>query len=606
MLQSFDEPKLTKCYAKRLEELRMEMHKADLDAFIVPHTDIHQDEYIQPADARLEWISGFSGSAGFCVITHMRAGLFVDGRYFLQAERQIDLALFDIIHWPKTRLNQWVEEFVQKGRVGFDPALHTISEILTLKKLGFCVEKNATKPLKKDSCDKIYLVETDNLIDKIWKSRPLARHQSIDDYPFAYAGCRRDEKIAQICAKINADIVLLTQPDSIAWLLNIRGNDIPHIPVAQIFALLHKTGQVEIFCDNPVDEALSCVSILSFHAKETFYARLFELTGRVQIDPKSAPYLAQTHLINTEIIFDDDPCILPKACKNSVEISGAQKAHLYDGAAMVQFLFWLDTHEATLNEIDIVKNLENFRKTNAPLLFKDISFDTIAASGAHGAIVHYRVTQVSNRTLAQNDILLLDSGGQYLGGTTDVTRTVAIGKPTNEQCVFFTYVLKGMIALSRACWRRGLCGRDLDALARQFLRNEGEDYEHGTGHGVGSYLSVHEGPQRISPLDSCVLQEGMILSNEPGYYRVGEFGIRIENLLLVQECERAKFAHDMLEFETLTLVPIDKKLILSQLLSYDEKKWLNDYHARIYNALCPLLEEKPQKWLKEATKAIEI
>ncbi len=425
----------------------------------------------------------------------------------------------------------------------------------------------------------------------------------------ALAGKRSSDKRAEIAATLRdagQRAVVLTLPDSISWLLNIRGRDLPNTPVVQAFAVLHDDGRVDLFADPAKFADLPPDPAIRVHRPDRFVPALADLSGPVRVDKTTAPMVVGDILTaaGVEIAWGDDPCILPKARKTEAEIAGTREAHLRDGAAMVEFLSWLDTNApgGGLTEIDVVRALEGFRRaTNA---LRGISFDTICGAGEHGAIVHYRVTDGTNRSVSPGELLLIDSGGQYVDGTTDITRTVAVGAPTEDMRACFTRVLKGMIAISRARWPRGLTGRDLDPLARAALWRAGLDYDHGTGHGVGVFLGVHEGPQRLSRLSEVPLEVGMILSNEPGYYREGAFGIRIENLVVVEEAERIGDGRDQLCFETLTYVPIDLALVDAAMLSPGERDWLNTYHAEVAARIGPRVSEDARDWLSRATRAI--
>ena len=584
----------------RLATLRDTLKAADLSGFFIPRADAHQGEYVSNADARLEWLTGFTGSAGFCIALDDRAGVFIDGRYRNQVRGQVDLAHFTPVNWPEVQSGDWlVENLPNGGRVGFDPWLHTIAAY--------------EKVLKTIKGTGIELISGANFIDQIWSDRPARPHDRIFPHPLEFAGKSHAEKraeLAETLQKAGQKAVILTQSDSIAWLLNIRGQDIPHIPVVQGFAILHDDARVDFFThpkrETDIGDHLGAdVRVLP---DTDFVDALGALTGPVRLDKASAPVavLQVLELAGIEIAEGDDPCALPKACKNPVEIEGSRAAHLRDGAAMVEFLTWFDATagKAGLNEIDLVTELESQRR--AGNMLKDISFETIAGSGPNGAIMHYRVTDDSNRNLKDGDLVVLDSGGQYPDGTTDITRTLPVGNVGDEEKICFTRVLQGMIAMSRVIWPVGLAGRDLDAIARYPLWLAHQDFDHGTGHGVGSYLSVHEGPQRLSKVSEVALHPGMILSNEPGYYRDGAFGIRIENLLVVQKAERPDGGddRDMLRFETLAFTPIDRRLIVADMLSTGERDWLNAYHLQALEKMTPLVSPPAQEWLKQACAPI--
>jgi len=584
----------------RLAALRKIMAQDRIDAFLVPRADAHQGEYVAPCDERLSWLTGFSGSAGFAAILADRAGVFIDGRYRLQVKTQV-AEVFTPVPWPQIKLGDWLCEHLSGGaRVGFDPWLHTIREFDALK-------------TRLDKAQ-IALVACDNMVDRIWDDRPPPPSAPAFAHPLDLAGephAAKRARLAQELRDAGHRAAVLSLPDSIAWLLNIRGADIPRIPVMQGFAVLNDDGCVDLFADPAKTQAVAGTlgDDVRLHAPHDFAAALAALPAPVRLDPASCPVWVRQQLeqAGVDYVLGDDPCVLPKACKNEAEINGTRDAHMRDAAAMVEFLSWLETEASggTLSEIDVVRALEGFRRdTNA---LRDISFDTISGAGPNGAIVHYRVTHDTNRTIEPGMLLLVDSGGQYVDGTTDITRTIAIGPPGPDERAAFTRVLQGMIAISLARWPKGLSGRDLDPLARAPLWRAGQDYDHGTGHGVGSYLSVHEGPQRISRVSDIALRPGMILSNEPGYYREGAFGIRIENLVVVEPAptlDTSDAGRDMLAFETLTWVPIDLSLVDPALLAPHERDWINAYHAEIQRRLAGRLSESAANWLNRAIHLI--
>ncbi|MEL7177438.1 MAG: aminopeptidase P family protein [Pseudomonadota bacterium] len=576
----------------RLTALRAVMKDHRLDGFLVPRADAHQGEYVAPRDARLAWLTGFTGSAGFAAILTKIAGVFIDGRYRVQVKSQV-ADVFTPVPWPETKLADWLIQHLSAGAVvGFDDWLHTQSEIDRLS--------------ERLAAHEITLKPVDNLVDSIWADQPAPPTGKITPYPLEFAGESHADKRARIAATLRADgqdATVLTLPDSIAWLLNIRGTDIERNPVAHAFAILHHDASVDlyVFGDKAGGLGAHLGADIRVHPVANFEPALGALTGTIRVDPATAPARVFT-TITAKIAHADDPCILPKACKNATEIAGTRAAHLRDAAAMVEFLAWLDAQApGTLTEIGVVKELEARRRaTNA---LRDISFETISGAGPNAAIVHYRVTEDTDRAVKSGELLLVDSGGQYLDGTTDITRTIAIGPQPDIHRHCFTRVLQGMIAISRARFPKGLAGRDLDALARFALWTAGLDYDHGTGHGVGVYLSVHEGPQRISRVSEVALKPGMILSNEPGYYREGAFGIRIENLIVVQDAAPIKGAdpRDMLDFKTLTWVPIDRRLIVTDLLSPDEHAWINAYHKAVFDKLADSVGAHARDWLEQAT-----
>jgi Xaa-Pro aminopeptidase len=590
MFQTFEAQSLPEQGPPRLAALRAVMAERGNDAFLVPRADAHQGEYVAPRDARLEWLTGFSGSAGFCAVLQDVAGVFIDGRYRVQVRAQV-AEEFTPVHWPEEQLAGWLQLQLPKGGVlAYDPWLHTVDEIAGLRR----------------KLDGFTLKPTRNLVDLIWDDQPAPPDAPFTAHPPEHAGESHSDKRARLAADMTASAAVLTLPDSIAWLLNIRGTDIDRNPVPQSFAVLYKNGRVDLFAaagkTNDILDHLG--PDVSVHEMAAFLPALKGLQGPVLIDPKSCPNIVSTTLTDADLDVTKgrDPCILPKACKNPVEIAGAKTAHERDAVAMVRFLAWLDAEAPTagLTEIDVVTALEGFRmQTNA---LRDISFETICGAGPNGAIVHYRVTDATNRPVNAGELLLVDSGGQYVDGTTDITRTMAIGTPTDEHRACYTRVLQGMVAVSRVRFPHGVGGQHLDALARAPLWMAGQDYDHGTGHGVGSYLSVHEGPQGISRRSEVALQAGMILSNEPGYYREGSFGIRIENLLVVIDASALPGGDDraMLSFETLTYVPFDRRLIDTGLLSDAERDWIDGYHADTLSLLAPRLDEATRDWLTKA------
>lgn len=591
MFQTFEATSSPDQGPPRLAALRAEMVKNSVDAFLVPRADAHQGEYVAPRDARLEWLTGFSGSAGFCVVLHDIAGIFIDGRYRVQVRAQV-ADDFTPVHWPEIQLADWLPDHMPKnGILAYDPWLHTAAEIAGLRKK---LTQYKLRPVA-------------NLVDVIWDDQPAPPAAAFTAHPLEHAGEAHADKRARLAKDLGQDAAVITLPDSIAWLLNIRGTDIARNPVPQGFAIFYKSGAVDLFCSpgktkDIIDHLGPDISV---HDIGQFQDKVAALTGTVRIDPKSCPQVIAQILKASEtaiVLEGRDPCILPKARKNATEIAGAKAAHDRDAVAMVRFLAWLDAEAPTgrLTEIDVVKALEGFRaQTNA---LRDISFETICGAGPNGAIVHYRVSEDTNRPVKTGELLLVDSGGQYVDGTTDITRTVIVGDATDEHRNGYTRVLQGMIAISRIRFPKGVGGQHLDALARAPLWLAGQDYDHGTGHGVGSYLSVHEGPQGISRKSNIPLETGMILSNEPGYYREGAFGIRIENLIVVVAAPTLDGgdAREMLCFDTLTQVPFDRRLIKPDLLTGDERDWIDRYHADTLRLLAPRLDEDTVAWLTKA------
>lgn len=601
MFQTYDSHSDPAAHGPRLAALRAELASRRLDGFIVPRADAHQGEYVAARDARLAWLTGFTGSAGFAIVTGDRAGVFIDGRYRVQVKAEIDAAHFIPVPWPEVRPSAWLAEALpQGGRVGYDPWLHTRREIREMEK-GLAGSGVA-----------LIAAET-NPIDAVWTDQPPAPAGAVRLWPDAVAGETAAEKRERIAAALRAAeqrAAVLTLPDSLSWLLNIRGADVPKNPVVQGFAIIEDDARVAVFAEPAkfgpeVRAALgNAVTILS---PEALTPALTNLGGPVRLDPATAPdqVFRLVESMGARIAEAPDPVILPKAAKNPAEIAGMRAAHLRDGAAVTELLCWLDRRaprleDEPLTEIGVARKLEELRMARGIL---DISFDTISATGPHGAICHYRVSADSDLRILPGQVLLVDSGGQYPDGTTDITRTLPMGDPDPAVRLPYTRVLQGMIALSRAQFPRGVAGCHLDALARAPLWMEGLDYDHGTGHGVGAGLSVHEGPVRISRVSDIPLEPGMILSNEPGYYREGAFGIRIENLLVVHPAESPD-GRAMLGFETLTLAPIDRRLIDPALLSGDEVAWLDAYHARVRDQIGPLVDPEVRDWLNRATRPL--
>ena len=578
----------------RLSMVQAELKKNNLSGYLVPRSDVHQGEYVAACDERLSWLTGFTGSAGICIVGNDRAGVFVDGRYSIQAKTQTK-SPFEVTQWNKKNFLQWIEKNIVKGKIGFDPWLHSHKEI------------NGLSEAFADTG--IDFVPSDNLIDKVWLTRPLKVLSQAMSYPFKLAGLTAKDKcqqIAEIIKSKKADTAVITLPDSIAWLLNLRGNDVIHNPILHAFLIINGKGKIELFCnsENISNSIAGLESFVTVSTLENFEASLTKLNGSVLLDETTVPFATVKILQSNDckLIMGEDPIILPKACKNHVELKHARLCHKRDAVHMCEFLSWVDRQsEKEFNEIDAVIELENIRRKDENL--KEISFDTIAASGPNAALPHYRVNYSSNRTIKRGEVLLVDSGGQYLDGTTDITRTIAIGTQSKEVKDAFTRVLKGLIAISELKFPCGTSGRDIDAFARAPLWQIGQDYAHGTGHGVGHYLSVHEGPQRISKFSDIEFKEGMIVSNEPGFYKEGQFGIRIENLILVKDSE-FKTDNSFLEFETLTFVPIDRRLISVSLLDNYELEWINNYHNQCWKRAKDLVTAATKAWLKTMTKPL--
>lgn len=596
MFQTFDSAASKTQGPARLAALRAALTAQGLAGFLVPRADVHQGEYVAARDDRLQWLTGFTGSAGFCIVLPDVAGVFIDGRYRVQVKGQVDLAAFTPVAWPEIKPGDWIRQHLSKGGIGFDPWLHTADEI---EKLRTALADTG-----------VTLRPGLNLIDGIWTDQPPPPLGRAFVHPDALAGATSAEKRTTLAAELRAagqSSAVITLPDSLCWLLNIRGADVPRNPVLHGFAILRDDARVSLFADHAKfdPETLRHLGAdVALSPPAEVAVALGRLTGPVRVDRATAPLAISQTLTDAgiEVVWGDDPCRLPKARKTAAEIAGMREAHLRDGAAMVEFLCWLDAElpKGTLTEIDVVRSLEGFRRaTNA---LHDISFDTICGAGPHGAIMHYRVTEETNRAVGSDTLLLVDSGAQYADGTTDITRTVAVGDPGDEARQCYTRVLQGMVAISRARWPKGLAGRDLDPLARAALWIAGQDFDHGTGHGVGAFLSVHEGPQRLSRLSDVPLDPGMILSNEPGYYREGAFGIRLENLIVVVPAPALTGADDRIQyaFETLTFVPLDRRLIVPAMLSPGERGWLNAYHADVLAKLAPRLSPFALEWCRAA------
>jgi Xaa-Pro aminopeptidase len=601
MFQSFDDASAGQARAPRLDRLRQELAAAGLDGWLVPRADEYQGEYVAPSAERLRWLTGFTGSAGLAVVLKERAAVFVDGRYTIQLAEQVDKALFEARHVADDPPGKWLEQTLKGGEViGYDPWLVTAEQAQRYDKA--CNKAGAVlKPVD------------DNPIDRAWTDRPPAPMGRIEVYPDRLAGRTPAEKLEEIrttLAEAGADSAVLTLSDSIAWLFNIRGRDVAHTPVVQAYAIVHRQERADLFVHaakltkEATDHLAPVANIQSPDGFEAALAGLGASGASVLIDLATAPERVRGAVADSggRVVTGADPCLLPKARKTPAELDGTRAAHRRDAVAVVCFLCWLDAEapKGGLDEIALVRRLEQLRADSGEL--REIAFDTIAGVGAHAASPHYRVTSATNRALERDSIVLIDSGGQYLDGTTDITRTVAVGQPTAEMRERFTQVLKGMIAISRLRFPKGTTGGHLDAFARHCLWQSGLDYDHGTGHGVGIYLSVHEGPARLSKTDRTALEAGMILSNEPGYYRAGHYGIRIENLVVVTEASDIPGGErPMHGFETLTLAPIDRRLIDSGLLSQDEIDWLDAYHARVQAEIGPLVEPETRRWLEHAT-----
>jgi Xaa-Pro aminopeptidase len=600
MRQTFDETTDPSFGPRHVPLIRAAMAAQGLDGFLVPHEDEHQNEYLPAANDRLAWATGFTGSAGAAVILKDKAAVFVDGRYTLQVRDQVDGALFEIRDLVEGGVPAYLESAVKAGQtIGYDARLHSPEALERLK----AAAAKAGADLK---------AVNDNPLDAAWgQARPAQPTAQVVAQPLEFAGEASADKRARVGADLarqGAEAAVLTAPSSIAWLFNVRGGDVIRSPLPIGQAILSSDGRARLFLD-PVKVSADLPAWLgnqvSLESPDALPSALADLKGKtVMVDPaqSSAWYFDTLASAGARVIRAADPCALPRACKNAVEIEGSRQAHIRDGAALARFLHWTATtaQETLPDEIEVVRTLEGFREATGAL--KDLSFDTIAGAASNGAIVHYRPTERLNKRTERGSLLLVDSGAQYMDGTTDVTRTVAIGEPSAEMRERFTLVLKGHLALSRVRFPAGTTGSALDVLARMPLWMAGLDYDHGTGHGVGSYLGVHEGPHRIAKAPNNVaLKPGMIVSNEPGYYKTGAYGIRIENLQYVTEAaeidggERA-----MLGFETLTLAPIDRRLVDTAIMTAEEIAQLNAYHARVLATVGPLVEADVGTWLEGA------
>jgi Xaa-Pro aminopeptidase len=600
--QSFDDPSERGQSGARVAALRAELKRRALDGFVVPRADRQQNEYLPASEERLSWLTGFTGSAGAAVVLTDRAAVFVDGRYTVQAEAQVDGAIFSIEHLVERPLDQWLEQNLNRGtKIGYDPWLHTSEQTERLKKA--CTAAGA----------QLIALDT-NPIDALWRERPPPPAGTVTLRDLKLAGESAPDKFKRVHAemvRLRADTLLVTDPQNVAWAFNIRGADVAHTPLAIAYALVPLDGRPALYVDggklnNNVRHALE--EFADVRSTDDLIGDLGKLAGKtVRLDQASAADAFMRVLADqgAKPQRGADPITLMKATKNHAEIVGSRAAHKRDGAAVARFLAWFDKEAPSgkLTEIDAVAALESFRRETGAL--KDISFPTIAGAGPNGAIVHYRVTRASNRTIVKNELFLVDSGAQYEDGTTDITRTIIVGEPSEEMRDRFTRVLKGHIAIATAIFPENTSGAQLDPLARTALWQAGLDFDHGTGHGVGSYLSVHEGPARISKLGTVALSRGMILSNEPGYYKTAAYGIRIENLVLVIAAPEPVAAEKPLNaFETLTLAPIDRRLIETGMLSAKERAWLNSYHERVHEVLGPLVDAATRSWLNAATRPL--
>ncbi|ACK85710.1 aminopeptidase P family protein [Methylorubrum extorquens] len=599
--QTFDDPSHAKG-PERIEALRAALREIRADGFVVPRADEHQSEYVPANAERLAWLTGFTGSAGLAVILADEAALFVDGRYTLQAPEQVDTGIITVVPLVETTPEAWLGAHLKPGQtLAYDPWLHTPDGVARLERAAI----KAGASLR---------AVPDNLVDAVWAGRPRPPAGRVAAHPDDLAGETRSDKLDRIRAALaegGIDTLVISDPHNLAWTFNLRGSDIAHTPLALGYALVPREGRAALYLTSPqidADLRAALEPLADLRPRSAFDADLAGLcTGaaRVRIDAATAAAALKDRIEAADGVADvgADPVTAMKAVKNPAEIAGTRAAHHRDGLAVTRFLAWLDRAAPEgVSEIAAVEALEDFRKEGG--LLRDVSFPTISGSGPNGAIVHYRVTRATDRTAQPGELFLIDSGAQYADGTTDITRTVAIGTPTDAMRDRFTRVLKGHIAIARAVFPEGTTGAQIDALARMSLWEAGLDYDHGTGHGVGAFLSVHEGPQRIAKTGTVALKPGMILSNEPGYYRSHAYGIRIENLILVEARTIPGGDRTMLGFETLTLAPIDRRLIDPAVLGAHDAAWLDAYHARVREALSPDLDGPTRDWLEAATRPL--
>ncbi|QFU16002.1 aminopeptidase P family protein [Microvirga thermotolerans] len=601
--QSFDDSTSPAQGPERIARLRTELARRGYDGFIVPRADEHQSEYVPRSAERLAWLTGFTGSAGTAVILKDKAALVVDGRYTVQASEQVDTSVIAPVQMAETSVEDWVAANLPAGGVlAYDPWLHTSDG---LKRLEQAAARAGGRLAPVDM----------NLIDVIWIDRPAPPKAPVLPHPIAYAGETAASKLERLRAKMaedKLDALVISDPHNLAWTFNLRGGDVGHTPLPLGYAIVPKEGRARLFFDRDkmTNEAGAAVGDLADFVDITGFLGALDDLGhgreKVRIDAAtgSVALIRRIEAAGGKADVGADPVALMKAVKNQAEIAGSRAAHLRDGVAVARFLAWLDREapKGNLTEIDAVEALEAFRLETGAL--RNVSFPSISGAGPNAALPHYRVTRSSNRTIERNGIFLIDSGAQYEDGTTDITRTVIVGEPTAEMKDRFTRVLKGHIAIARCVFPKGTSGAQIDAFARQPLWEAGLDFDHGTGHGIGSYLSVHEGPQRIAKTGTTPLEAGMMLSNEPGFYKPGAYGIRIENLILVEPRTIPGGDREMLGFETLTFSPIDLRLVEPSLLTEAETAWLDGYHAEVRAKIGPHLDGETRSWLEEATRPL--
>ncbi|KQU27445.1 X-Pro aminopeptidase [Methylobacterium sp. Leaf94] len=596
--QTFDDPS-HRHGADRIRALRAALRDAGLDGFVVPRADEHQSEYVPPQAERLAWLTGFTGSAGTAVILSEEAALVVDGRYTLQAPAQVDTALITPVPLAETSVAAWIGAHIKAGQVlAYDPWLHTPDSVARLERAV------ARAGARLQAVDR-------NPVDAVWTDRPGPPAGPVVAHPPELAGASAADKLARIrtaLAEADDAALVISDPHNLAWAFNLRGSDVAHTPLALGYALVPRDGRAALYLTSPAvspELRAALAPLADLHPRAAFadgLAAQAANAARLRLDAATAAYALKQRVEAAGGVADlgPDPITAMKAVKNAAEIVGTRAAHLRDGVAVTRFLAWLADQGETLTEIAAVEALEDFRAAGG--LLRDVSFPTISGSGPNGAIVHYRVSRETDRRIRPGELFLVDSGAQYRDGTTDITRTVAIGTPSEAMRDHFTRVLRGHIGIARAVFPKGTTGAQIDAFARLPLWEAGLDFDHGTGHGVGSFLSVHEGPQRIAKTGTVALEPGMILSNEPGYYRPGAYGIRLENLVLVEARDVPGGERPMLGFETLTLAPFDRRLIRPELLSPEETAWIDAYHARVREALEPDLDGATRAWLAAATR----
>ncbi|MGX1742883.1 aminopeptidase P family protein [Bosea sp. NPDC055353] len=600
--QSFSEPSDPRLVAGRVAALRKALAAQGLDGFVVPRADEHQGEYVPAHMARLAWLTGFTGSAGNAVVLADKAALIVDGRYTIQSAEQTDTTVVTPVRMEETPLERWVEQNLPAGgKLGYDPWLHTVDGLARLEKAAAAAGGSL-------------IAVKANPIDALWSDRPAPPTAPVKAHPAAFAGEDSVSKLARIqkaLAEAKVDALVVSDPHALAWVFNIRGGDVEHTPLPLGYSIIPREGRPTVFLapekiTNEAGDAIGAVGEIAPPAElDKQIAKLGAAKAKVRLDATTAASALATLIRDAGGTPDagTDPIALMKARKNAAELDGARNAHLRDGAVMVRYLSWLarEAPKGGLTEIDAVAALEAERLKTG--LLKDVSFTTIAGAGPNAALPHYRVSEATNRKL-EPGIFLVDSGGQYEDGTTDITRTMVIGEPPSEMRDRYTRVLKGHVAISRLVFVKGTSGAQLDAFARLPLWQGGFDFDHGTGHGVGSYLSVHEGPQRLSKLGTTPLEPGMILSNEPGYYKQGEYGIRIENLIVVEERQIPGAERVIYGFETITWCPYERALIEKDMLDAGEIAWIDAYHAKVWEKLSPQVEGEAKAWLEAACRAL--